>query len=199
MKKSLIFVLLSVISLSVSAQGEGIRSGVIGGMSLNWYNDKLMPGKQFSLPDKMISFQAGYQFQFDLKHRLSVDAALLYGQKRGKLVPAYEVAPIPGYTDQFSRHYIALNGVFNYNLVGGLKIGAGIEPTLYFKDRILVENTIKSSFDIPVVVKVAYAFNYFDVALTYKQGTCNATKGIPFIRNSRASDLQLSIFVPIFR
>ncbi len=31
------------------------------------------------------SFHVGYQLQFELKHRLSVDAALLYGQKRGEI------------------------------------------------------------------------------------------------------------------
>lgn len=199
MKKSLIFILLSIVCLSVFAQGEGIRSGVIGGISLNGYQDKLLPNAPYSLPDKMVSFQVGYQFQFDLKHRFSVDAALLYGQKRGKLVPIYEVVPIPGYTDKFSRHHIALNGVLNYNIIGGLKIGAGVEPTLYFKDHILVENTIKSSFDIPIVVKAAYAFKYFDVALMYKHGTCNATKGVPYMKSGRSRDLQISIFVPIFR
>ena len=54
-------------------------------------------------------------------------------------------------------------------------------------------------FDVPVVVKAAYAFKYFDLALTYKQGTCNVMKGVPYMKSGRTRDLQVSIFVPIFR
>lgn len=183
----------------VFAQNENTRSGVIGGTSLSWHKDIVMPDKQYSFPDKTVSFHVGYQFQFDLKHKLSIDAALLYGQKRGRLSSYYAIQAPNGYENKFSRNYIALNGVVNYNLVGGLKIGIGVEPTFHFKDNILVENTIKSAFDIPIVVKAAYAFKYFDVALMYKHGTCNTIKGIPFMDGARSRDLQVSIFVPIFR
>ncbi len=94
---------------------------------------------------------------------------------------------------------MALNGVLNYNLIGRLKVGVGVEPTLHFKDNIMIGKTIKSAFDVPVVVKAAYAFKYFDLALTYKQGTCNVMKGVPYMKSGRTRDLQVSIFVPIFR
>lgn len=199
MKKIVMFVLLSLVCLSVSAQSGKIRSGVIGGVSLNGYQDKLLPDAPYSLPDQRVSFHVGYQFQMELKHRFSVDGALLYGQKRGKIETKYNAIPVPGFKDKISRNYIALNGVVNYNLIGGLKIGAGIEPTLHFKDPILVENTIKSAFDVPVVVKAAYAFKYFDIALMYKHGTCNVMKGVPYMKSGHTRDLQVSIFVPIFR
>ena len=202
MKKSLMFLLLSFVCLSVSAQGRKIKSGVIGGVSMDWYNDKTIAkeGKGFNVPDVKPAFHVGYQFQLELKHRLSVDAALLYGQKRGEIAPTgYGVKPVKGYKNKSARNYIALNGVINYNVVGGLKIGAGVEPTLHFKDHVLAESTVKSAFDVPVVVKAAYAFKYFDLALTYKHGTCNVMKGVPYMKYGRTRDLQVSIFVPIFR
>lgn len=202
MKKSLMFLLLSFVCLSVSAQSGKIRSGVIDGVSMDWYNDKTIAkeGKGFNVPDVKPAFHVGYQFQLELKHRLSVDAALLYGQKRGEIAPTgYGVKPVKGYKNKFARNYIALNGVINYNVVGGLKIGAGVEPTLHFKDHVLAESTVKSAFDVPVVVKAAYAFKYFDLALTYKHGTCNVMKGVPYMKYGRTRDLQVSIFVPIFR
>lgn len=70
---------------------------------------------------------------------------------------------------------------------------------MLFKDNIMIGKTIKSAFDVPVVVKAAYAFKYFDLALTYKQGTCNVMKGVPYMKSGRTRDLQVSIFVPIFR
>ena len=202
MKKSLMFLLLSFVCLSVSAQSGKIRSGVIAGVSMDWYKDKAVSNDRlgFNVPDMKPSFHVGYQFQFYLMHRLSVDAALLYGQKRGEMASiGYEVVPVEGYKSKFTRNYIALNGVVNYNLIGGLKIGAGIEPTIHFKEDIMIENKIKSAFDVPVVVKAAYAFKYFDLALMYKHGTCNVMKGVPYMKYGHTRDLQVSIFVPIFR
>ena len=202
MKKSLMFLLLSFVCLSVSAQSGKIRSGVIAGVSMDWYKDKAVSNDRlgFNVPDMKPSFHVGYQFQFYLMHRLSVDAALLYGQKRGEMASiGYEVVPVEGYKSKFTRNYIALNGVVNYNLIGGLKLGAGVEPTIHFKEDIMIENKIKSAFDVPVVVKAAYAFKYFDLALMYKHGTCNVMKGVPFMKYGRTRDLQVSIFVPIFR
>lgn len=58
------------------------------------------------------SFHVGYQLQFELKHRLSVDAALLYGQKRGEIASVGNKAtPVKGYKSKFARNYMALNGV----------------------------------------------------------------------------------------
>ena len=57
----------------------------------------------------------------------------------------------------------------------------------------MIGKTIKSAFDVPVVVKAAYAFKYFDLALTYKQGTCNVMKGVPYMKSGRTRDLQVSI------
>ena len=180
MKKSVMFLLLSLVCLSVSAQNGKVKSGVIGGVSMDWYKEDGVA--------------------FVLKHRLSVDAALLYGQKRGEIASVGNKAtPVKGYKSKFARNYMALNGVLNYNLIGRLKVGVGVEPTLHFKDNIMIGKTIKSAFDVPVVVKAAYAFKYFDLALTYKQGTCNVMKGVPYMKSGRTRDLQVSIFVPIFR
>lgn len=201
MKRIVCFLLLIFSSMSVLAQDYHIKSGIVGGVSLDWYKDNLAPGYGYSLPDASVSFHAGYQFQFDLKRKFSIDAALLYGQKRGEFTSpyGYEVLPSHGYKEDFSRHYLALNGVVNYNLIGGLKLGAGIEPTLHFRERIFQENIIKSSFDIPIVLKVGYSFKYFDIALLYKHGTCNVIQNVPSIKEGRTRDLQFSIFIPIFR
>ena len=150
MKKSVMFLLLSLVCLSVSAQNGKVKSGVIGGVSMDWYKDEAMSkGKVgFNIPDMKPSFHVGYQLQFELKHRLSVDAALLYGQKRGEIASVGNKAtPVKGYKSKFARNYMALNGVLNYNLIGRLKVGVGVEPTLHFKDNIMIGKTIKSAFD----------------------------------------------------
>ncbi len=53
-------------------------------------------------------------------------------------------------------------------------------------------------YDIPLVVKVGYDFNWFQVDLSYKNGF----KRIYWnhvVGNTETRDLQLSIFVPIFK
>ena len=79
------FLLLSLVCLSVSAQNVIVRSGVIGGVSMDGYQDEAMSKGNVGLniPDMKPSSHVGYQFQLELKHRFSVDATLLYGQKRG--------------------------------------------------------------------------------------------------------------------
>lgn len=202
MKSIVCFLLLIISSMSAFAQDSHIRSGIVGGVSLDWYQDNLASDHAgYSLPDASVSFHAGYQFQFDLKRKFSIDAAFLYGQKRGEFISSntYEVLPSYGYKEKFSRHYLALNGVVNYNLIGRLTLGAGIEPTLHFRERVLQENRLKSSFDIPVVLKAGYSFKYFDIALLYKHGTCNVIQNVSSVKEGRTRDLQFSVFIPIFK
>mgnify|MGYP007083155236 CR=1 FL=1 len=54
MKKSVMFLLLSLVCLSVSAQNGKVKSGVIGGVSMDWYKDEAMSkGKVgFNIPDE---------------------------------------------------------------------------------------------------------------------------------------------------
>ena len=59
-------------------------------------------------------------------------------------------------------------------------------------------NLEDNKFDIPLVVKVGYDFNWFQVDLSYKNGF----KRIYWnhvVGNTETRDLQLSIFVPIFK
>ena len=60
MKKSVMFLLLSLVCLSVSAQNGKVKSGVIGGVSMDWYKDEAMSkGKVgFNIPDMKPSFHA---------------------------------------------------------------------------------------------------------------------------------------------
>ena len=52
------FLLLSLVCLSVSAQNGKVKSGVIGGVSMDWYKDEAMSkGKVgFNIPDMKPSF-----------------------------------------------------------------------------------------------------------------------------------------------
>ena len=59
-------------------------------------------------------------------------------------------------------------------------------------------NLEDNKFDIPLVVKVGYDFNWFQVDLSYKNGFNRIYRNY-VVGSTETRDLQLSIFVPIFK
>ena len=92
---------------------------------------------------------------------------------------------------------LSLNTVVGYKLWKGLKAGIGVEPTIYFNTT-SENNMTDDKFDIPLVVKVGYDFNWFQVDLSYKNGFKRLYWN-PVVGNTDTRDLQVSIFVPIFK
>ena len=137
-----------------------------------------------------------------------IDAALLYQARRVNIafqeqgfdpdINYGEQQPggaIYDHTKLFNG--LSLNVVAGYKLWRGLKAGIGVEPTVYFNTKAKA-NLEDNKFDIPLVVKVGYDFNWFQVDLSYKNGF----KRIYWnhvVGNTETRDLQLSIFVPIFK
>ncbi len=201
MRKILMSMLGSLlVATGVLAQEKKVNGGIIGGVSMDWYEQKENISALNALRGNVAcSFHIGYQTQFYFRHRFSVDAALLYGQRRGKFFSHYGHTPGSDPDEKFAKNYLALGGVVNYRLFNRWKAGVGVEPTYYFKETVLYANTMKATFDIPLVVKLAYSFPGFDVSLAYKNGFCNVMKGIPSMEKSQVRDLQLSVYVPIFR
>lgn len=182
------------------AQEKKVSGGIIGGVSMNWYGQKENVTDLNAVRGKVhASFHIGYQTQFRFKPRWSADAALLYGQRRGQFFSHYGHTPGFRPDEKFAKNYLALSGVANYHLSNRWKLGVGVEPTCYFKETVLYANTMKATFDIPLVAKLAYSFPWFDVSLAYQNGFTNVMKGIPSIQKTRARDLQFSVYVPIFR
>lgn len=199
MKKA--FILLSCLLLFPVLSHSQIKSGiVIGGMD-SWMHKREVRSGESPYGEKdenwkhRFGFSIGYQFQFDLPKRFFVDAALLY-QARNLNV---------AYTESFGETYentklfnsMALNGVVGYRLWKGLKIGAGIEPTLYFNTD-MGYNLATNKFDIPVVAKLGYDFNCFQVDLSYKNGFKTIYRNY-VVGKPQTRDLQVSIFIPIFK
>ena len=92
---------------------------------------------------------------------------------------------------------LSLNVVAGYKLWKGLKAGVGVEPTIYFNTTAKA-NLEDNKFDIPLVVKVGYDFNWFQVDLSYKNGFNRIYRNY-VVGSTETRDLQLSIFVPIFK
>ena len=145
---------------------------------------------------------------YEFKNHFLIDAALLYQARRVNI--AFQEQGFdpdinygeqqPGgaiYDNTKLFNGLSLNVVAGYKLWRGLKAGIGVEPTVYFNTKAKA-NLEDNKFDIPLVVKVGYDFNWFQVDLSYKNGF----KRIYWnhvVGNTETRDLQLSIFVPIFK
>ena len=137
-----------------------------------------------------------------------IDAALLYQARRVNIAyPEQGMDPNIDYGKQQPGGAIydktklfnglSLNAVVGYKLWKGLKAGIGVEPTIYFNTT-SENNMTDDKFDIPLVVKVGYDFNWFQVDLSYKNGFKRLYWN-PVVGNTDTRDLQVSIFVPIFK
>ena len=160
MRLKLINFLCLLCTFPLFAQKAEVRSGVIGCVSMDWVHADTYPGmRAFFFEGKRFAFHVGYQFQFDFQKPWTIDAALLYGQKRCKIREGYAAAA--NFTRELPGNYLALNGVINRRLLKNLKVGVGVEPTLHFKNHDFFDLPVKAAFDVPLVVKAAYSFKYF--------------------------------------
>ncbi|RHO74174.1 hypothetical protein DW083_03635 [Parabacteroides sp. AF48-14] len=171
-------------------------------------NSPLLSGERDLNWDHRFSFNAGYQFQYEFKNHFLIDAALLYQARRVNI--AYQEQGMDPNIDYGKQQLggaiydktklfngLSLNAVVGYKLWKGLKAGIGVEPTIYFNTT-SENNMTDDKFDIPLVVKVGYDFNWFQVDLSYKNGFKRLYWN-PVVGNTDTRDLQVSIFVPIFK
>ena len=205
-----VFTYLLLLPLVSNAQ---LKSGIVVGGGDSWMhnskiNSPLLSGERDLNWDHRFSFNAGYQFQYEFKNHFLIDAALLYQARRVNI--AYQEQGMdpnidygkqqPGgaiYDKTKLFNGLSLNAVVGYKLWKGLKAGIGVEPTIYFNTT-SENNMTDDKFDIPLVVKVGYDFNWFQVDLSYKNGFKRLYWN-PVVGNTDTRDLQVSIFVPIFK
>jgi hypothetical protein len=205
-----VFTCLLLLPLVSNAQ---LKSGIVVGGGDSWMhkskiNSPLLSGERDLNWDHRFSFNAGYQFQYEFKNHFLIDAALLYQARRVNI--AYQEQGMdpnidygkqqPGgaiYDKTKLFNGLSLNAVVGYKLWKGLKAGIGVEPTIYFNTT-SENNMTDDKFDIPLVVKVGYDFNWFQVDLSYKNGFKRLYWN-PVVGNTDTRDLQVSIFVPIFK
>ncbi|WP_233551743.1 outer membrane beta-barrel protein [Parabacteroides sp. AF48-14] len=205
-----VFTCLLLLPLVSNAQ---LKSGIVVGGGDSWMhkskiNSPLLSGERDLNWDHRFSFNAGYQFQYEFKNHFLIDAALLYQARRVNI--AYQEQGMDPNIDYGKQQLggaiydktklfngLSLNAVVGYKLWKGLKAGIGVEPTIYFNTT-SENNMTDDKFDIPLVVKVGYDFNWFQVDLSYKNGFKRLYWN-PVVGNTDTRDLQVSIFVPIFK
>lgn len=213
MKKEFYLFVFACLLLIPFVSNAQLRSGVVVSGGDSWMhkskvNSPLLSGDRDLKWDHCFSFNAGYQFQYEFKNHLLIDAALLYQARRVNIayqeqgfdpdIPYGEQQPGGDIFDKTKLfNGISLNAAVGYKFWKGLKAGIGVEPTIYFNTKI-GNNMVDEKFDIPLVVKVGYDFNWFQVDLSYKNGFSRLYRNY-VVGNTQTRDLQVSIFVPIFK
>ncbi|WP_250719334.1 hypothetical protein [Bacteroides fragilis] len=83
---------------------------------------------------------------------------------------------------------LSLAGTCNFQIVKGLHVGVGVQPTYYIWET--------RTFDIPVLAKIGYDFGPAELAFSYKQGLVKNNK-ISAFKDSRFSNWQFSVYIPL--
>ena len=172
--------------------------------------DKPPGGSWYELGYKA-GFSVGYRLRFNKPtlHSFHFDMDVNIGARILSPV-SYSPYGIGGGGSYTPDRFISIGGTANYSFIKKFSIGLGVEPAYYFKKGIPGSITFpghvedidwsryfdrKNRFDIPVVAKIAYNFNRFEVGIVGKYGMINVLETEHF-KYGKFRDVQLSIFIP---
>lgn len=204
--KKLITVLLLFVALTAHSQILK-NSGIIVGVGKGFASYDL-PGYCSGVDSPLnhssshfknkIALELGYRFRLEPNNsRFFYDIDLLgrYNKQEYQLT----FNPVQ-YDDHYDYYYgssgkkdmfsFAVNGSANYKITNRWSVGLGVQPTYYVRG----ENV----FDIPITAKVSYDLDYIGFSLSYQQGIMKSYKVDQF-KNIRLSQLQFSVYVPLFK
>jgi hypothetical protein len=200
--KNISIIILSFFLLLLGERVWAQESGIVFGGSYTKLYEKMSPRNTYlGMGNPSFNYHFGYRYRQSMKNNLSMDATILYGQRRTPLTSIGIMSDNP----RFIFNYISIESILNHHLSKRLYIGLGLEPTWYIKTNTVyytneirpVQNEIKPVFDIPLSVRLGYSFNHFEVFASYKYGTCNLVKNEHFDK-LKSWDFQLSVYIPIF-
>ncbi|MDR1403897.1 MAG: hypothetical protein LBJ60_09415 [Tannerellaceae bacterium] len=197
MKKNFVLMLTAFCALSLSSHSQ-IKSGLVVGAGLGNIraniNTATLKNTNFREINGRSNVSVGYRFRFlsltdsPLFFDLDANAGLKFwhsAYRRSYREPAI-------YEASSKYYFVSLNGMAAYPLYKGLHIGAGVEPTYYFRQE---GESSKNAFDIPLVGRIAYDFKLFEVGLSYKHGLMNVIK-TDRISSGKFRDWRLSVWIP---
>ena len=200
--KKLLFLLLLSISISVNSQSlkssgiiVGIGKGIVSYSLPHNIADVPVPiDNNSSYFKSKIALEVGYKFRLQSnKSPFFYDIDLLGRYNRHE----YAVNFLPdgmttyaGSSGKENAFSFAVGGSVNYNIIKGLSVGVGVQPTYYIGGI--------QAFDIPIFAKIAYDLDYVQLAVSYQQGITKSYKVTPY-KNIRLSQVLFSAYVPLFK
>ncbi len=200
---SAVFVLFTaVLSAQVISRHGLVLNGGIGSLSTT-FTDKDLDMK-YAQESYKSGYAIGYRFRFNhpAPQRFHYDCDLNFGVKLWNYL-YLKKAPDEGNTDYGYGYevihdgtaiygYASIGGTANYSVIKNLSIGLGIEPTYFFMRE---GQWSENKYDIPLVGKIAYNFNFLEVGISYKYGLMNVLE-TDFLKSGKFREVQLSLFIP---
>ncbi len=193
---SAVFVLFTaVLSAQVISRHGLVLNGGIGRQN-TIFTYKEIP---YAMESYNSGYAIGYRFRFNhpAPQRFHYDCDLNLGVK---LWHYLYLEQFPGDNHMRPIHdgralygYASIGGTANYSVIKNLSIGLGIEPTYFFMRE---GQWSENKYDIPLVGKVAYNFNFLEVGISYKYGLMNVFEPDFFIKPGKFRKVQLSLFIP---
>lgn len=199
-KVIVLFLFTAVTSLFVSAQQLKSTGIIIGAGNGHISSDLpvspngLTADKSNTYLNQKIVFELGYRFRFEpSRTKFFYDIDLLGGFSRSDFAINYNSTPNANYGNWEGNHNqlsVGIGATLNYKIVKGLNVGVGVQPMVYLWE------TSHKVLDAPIVGKIGYDFNCFELAFAYKQGL-SRTYQIANFKSSRLSNWQFSIYIPL--
>lgn len=182
------------LSIQIYAQRQ-TKSGIVismGSGSLKTNVNSSFQGN--SEADYKSNFSIGYRFRIQplTIYPLFLDLDANLGMKSWHSSYGISLIEPPKYEASSQYYFVSASGTLNYPVYKGLSIGAGFEPTYYFRQS--GENS-SVNFGIPVVGKIAYNFKFLELGLSYKYGLINTIK-TDYMDSGKFQDWQLSVWIP---
>lgn len=180
----------------------GVSDGALGNYSSATYfnsdNGGVTPTTDWKAG---IGLNLGYQYQFRLSNRFTLQTTALAKVQQGKIdTYCIEDQQVVLHKDKAWIWGASVNGIINYRVWQGLSIGVGVEPTLFFKTDKLLFNEHKQLFDFPLVFKIGYCLkNQMEIAAYYKQGFKSMYDSHLVSHASNSKDIAISLSVPLFK
>lgn len=189
---------LIIIFASAHCGHAQIQSGLLINGGLGTIKSTLTP----MIEEQIRTSDVNYKYNFSLGYRfrivpaiapvlfIDLDANIGFKSWNSEYRRSYKEPAV--YAASSTYYFTSVTGSVNYPIYKGLSIGAGVEPTYYFRQE--GEDSNKK-FDIPVLAKAGYKFNKFELGLTYKLGLMN-TIDSKYISSGKFRDLQVSVWIP---
>ena len=205
MKRLLLFVMLFVCAMSLSAQLYQHGLLLNGGLGrVDSKSDKW--GERWDDIEYKVGLSFGYRLRYNKPEPKSFhyDWDINAGVKGARVANwgkigvtdeerelGYGAAyPYGGWSGGAAFHYTSIGFTANYSLIKNLSVGLGVEPTYFFK-----ANEIKNRFDIPVVAKIAYNLKVAEVGIYGKYGPVGVFE-MDYMKSGKVREIQLSVFIP---
>lgn len=190
-----IFPLFFVVALFFGNAIHAQEHGVVVGTSYGSFHEKTSTTSSM-LNGPKFHYHAGYSYRQYFKHKIALDINALYGTQGTE----YQWYIADSKRMDVTGKYVSLGAIASYECFKNLRVGLGADFAWYVNKikSPATDNTKSHPIDIPIIARVSYSFKYLEIQLSYKQGTCDLMKSESFGRLT-SRDLQLSIFVPIFK